>query len=335
MQIGIPRALGAYPYYPLWKTFLEELKIQTVTSPPTNRKILDLGVAACTDDACLPVKIFHGHALYLDGKADLILIPQVMSVQKKEYSCPLICALPEMVRFSLPLSTSTATLVMNAYHRKENLYREFEKFALMLGMARSAAKWAYVVAWEAYREHERLSKEGYHAGRMYNGRWEKLPRDRSPVIGFIAHPYLLYDDFTGKLPLSYLRDSGFSVLTPEMIPPEEIELHAGSLPKKMFWTAGKKLYASACAMAERSPAGIIYLSSFVCGVDSIISDLAERAVRRRGIPFMLLTIDEHTGEAGIRTRLEAFCEMLKRRRTDGRNVPAYGQYIHPAQGGFR
>ena len=36
-------------------------------------------------------------------------------------------------------------------------------------------------------------------------------------------------------------------------------------------------------------------------------------------PFMVLKIDEHTGEAGLDTRIEAFVDMLERRRRDEDN----------------
>jgi len=43
----------------------------------------------------------------------------------------------------------------------------------------------------------------------------------------------------------------------------------------------------------------------------------QRATREAGRPFMSLILDEHTGEAGLVTRLEAFVDMLARwkRRT--------------------
>jgi predicted nucleotide-binding protein (sugar kinase/HSP70/actin superfamily) len=55
--------------------------------------------------------------------------------------------------------------------------------------------------------------------------------------------------------------------------------------------------------------------SFGCGVDSFVCDLAERKVRRsRDMPFIILTIDEHSGEAGLDTRLEAFVDMIRWRK---------------------
>jgi len=53
--------------------------------------------------------------------------------------------------------------------------------------------------------------------------------------------------------------------------------------------------------------GIIYLMSFGCGVDSFVCDLIERRVRKtKDVPFIILTLDEHSGQAGMDTRLEAF-----------------------------
>ncbi len=43
-RVGIPRALFFYQYYPLWKTFLEELGAEIIVSGKTTKKILDDGV---------------------------------------------------------------------------------------------------------------------------------------------------------------------------------------------------------------------------------------------------------------------------------------------------
>ena len=57
--------------------------------------------------------------------------------------------------------------------------------------------------------------------------------------------------------------------------------------------------------------GILYVEAFGCGPDSMIEDLSARYVRRdRKIPFQVLTLDEHSGTAGVMTRLEAFVDMI-------------------------
>ena len=66
---------------------------------------------------------------------------------------------------------------------------------------------------------------------------------------------------------------------------------------------------------EAEVAGIVYITAFGCGTDSLTAELVQRTVRRYSrIPQLILNIDEHTGEAGVVTRLEAFVDMLKWRR---------------------
>ncbi len=58
--------------------------------------------------------------------------------------------------------------------------------------------------------------------------------------------------------------------------------------------------------------GIIYLTPFACGLDSIIIEFIERRLKSHyNVPFLKLTIDEHTGEAGFDTRLEAFLDLME------------------------
>jgi predicted nucleotide-binding protein (sugar kinase/HSP70/actin superfamily) len=59
--------------------------------------------------------------------------------------------------------------------------------------------------------------------------------------------------------------------------------------------------------------GIIGVMAFGCGPDSLMMHLVQRRAQDEGIPFMCLTIEEHTAEAGIITRLEAFLDMIHRR----------------------
>ena len=49
VNVGIPRALLYYTYYPAWKTFFETLGVQVSLSGTTSRKILDDGIKAAVD----------------------------------------------------------------------------------------------------------------------------------------------------------------------------------------------------------------------------------------------------------------------------------------------
>ena len=54
--------------------------------------------------------------------------------------------------------------------------------------------------------------------------------------------------------------------------------------------------------------------AFGCGPDSLMMDMVRRhSVRLESTPFMCLTLEEHTAEAGVVTRLEAFTDMINRK----------------------
>ena len=60
--------------------------------------------------------------------------------------------------------------------------------------------------------------------------------------------------------------------------------------------------------------GIIHLTAFGCGPDSIIGRLMEGDCDDANLPFLTLRVDEHTGDNHTQTRLEAYIDMLKMRK---------------------
>jgi predicted nucleotide-binding protein (sugar kinase/HSP70/actin superfamily) len=55
-----------------------------------------------------------------------------------------------------------------------------------------------------------------------------------------------------------------------------------------------------------------------------VGEIIERRIVNK--PFIMLTVDEHTGEAGMLTRLEAFVDMIERQRRQAfeNNLSAHG-----------
>jgi Uncharacterized protein conserved in bacteria len=68
--------------------------------------------------------------------------------------------------------------------------------------------------------------------------------------------------------------------------------------------------------------GIIYVSSFACGIDSVVMELIKERIGE--FPLLILKIDEQTGEAGFNTRIEAFIDMIERRKEIEGNLSAHG-----------
>ncbi len=336
MKVGIPRALFYYNFFPLWKTFYEELGCEIILSPKTNKEILDLGIKACVDEACLPIKVFHGHVESIKDKVDFLFIPRNTSLSYSEFTCPKICGLPEMIIHSIKDLPKVVTPDFNLYHRRIDLDRTIQDMSEPLGIDLSRAKNAYRKALreqEIYRQHLLegfLPEEALFNHRMNSGGNGSHRMNRGNIL-VLSHPYNLYDSFINMDLIHKVKKMGYRLFTVEEMEPQKINMYANQLEKRMFWTFGRELIgAGLCAIEEEFRwDGMIFLSSFACGLDSIIADFIERKIRRKGtLPFMQLFIDEHTGEAGIDTRIEAFIEMIERRRDYGGNLSPYGECVY-------
>ncbi|MGI6703439.1 MAG: acyl-CoA dehydratase activase-related protein [Clostridia bacterium] len=310
-RVGIPRALLYYNYFPMWEAFFKELGAEVVLSDLTNKKILDDGVNCSVDDACLPIKVFHGHIINLKDRVDYLFVPRLISVERNEYICPKFCGLPDMVLNSVRELPTVIDCTINL----RNSYSSLRKAVLDVGRLFTSdyrrIYMAYRKAAQNLKFFEELMENGATPLEAMRGCHSAKGEYRYP-IGLIGHPYNIYDNYVSMRIIDKLRDRGINVITQDMICSTELDRIARGFSKPMFWSFGKRIMAaSRYLIDERQARGIIYLVAFGCGLDALVGDLVERRIRKRGIPFCLLTIDEHTGEAGIDTRLEAFVDMLE------------------------
>ena len=66
---------------------------------------------------------------------------------------------------------------------------------------------------------------------------------------------------------------------------------------------------------RKPPAGVVILKPFLCGPDCDIEEnLGEVMPADRNIPFLVHVVDENCSEEGLRTRLEAFGDLITRRQ---------------------
>ena len=101
-KIGIPRALLNHKFSPMWETFFSILGLEVCLSPMTTRKILEDGIRHTVDEACLPVKVFSGHVIYLRDKVDYIFVPRMASIEKGNFICAKFLGLPDVIRNWIP-----------------------------------------------------------------------------------------------------------------------------------------------------------------------------------------------------------------------------------------
>ncbi len=317
IKIGIPGGLMSYYYLPMWKTFFEMLGATVVTSGKTTKTILNNGTKHVVDESCLPMKIAVGHVLQLQ-EVDYIFLPRIVSIAPTEYICPKFLGFPDMVQQSLELLPPILTININQYRTKTNLIQSFQQLGKVFGINRRKIETAYQKALMNHKKYMHFIQEGFlpkDALQLYtNPQMVKinLQSKNKPWIAVIGHPYHIYDEFTSMNLMERLKKLGFHAATPEQLPENIINQYAANLPQKLFWTFGRQAIGSAYYyLSHPKVVGLVYVTSFSCGPDSMIGEFIARQARKSdNIPFLNLTLDEHTGKAGIVTRLEAFVDMI-------------------------
>ncbi|GAW94245.1 acyl-CoA dehydratase activase-related protein [Calderihabitans maritimus] len=322
LRIGYPATLSYYTYFPFWKAFFEQLGCSFIVSPPTTKAILDQGVRETVSDACVPIKLFHGHVLALKDKVDYLFLPRMVSVTRFSTFCPKFLGLPNMVRYSIDHLPKLIDDRIDLKKGRMELFRVCQKIGRRLGCTFGSICRAYVSAINIHKRYEKLLWKGFRPSEgmvlcfQKQGRIpEKVPATGGIELAVLGYPYEVYDPYVSVGLLKKLDQMGCRVWTVEMVPRRDLYQFRKVLPKNLFWYySNRVIWATYYYLKRGNIDGLIHVTAFGCGPDAMVGKLMELEARKRGVPFMTLTIDEHTGDAGVQTRLEAFVDMIKYRR---------------------
>jgi len=324
VKVGIPRALLFYLYYPMWQAFFNEIGVQVIPSGRTTKSILDDGIREALADVCVPIKLYYGHVTDLKGKVDYLFIPRVVCLNGKTVYCPKFLGLPDMIRYSVDNLPPIIDVRMDSRQGRFSLLKAYIEIGKYFGAGKITSIKAYLKALGVHYRFNRLLRKGFSPLEameiLKNPRTAKAGSATTKVnlkFAVLGYPYAIYDSFISVNILERLRQLGVRVMTAENIHPALLSLQRNcDLPKRRVWTLSDVALKAAHLLFKRGRIdGILHITAFACGPDSLLNKLIElKAKQYRNVPFMTLMIDEHTGEAGIATRLEAFVDMVRRRK---------------------
>ena len=320
-RIGIPRALFYYTYFPFWEIFFTELGAEVVVSGPTNKKILQDGLNRSSSELCLPIKLLNGHIVDLAGRCDFVFLPYIISTQKGSFYCPKLIATPDIAKAALPgLSLMSADVdIDNFFSSLFSTLREVASKLCTNPMRIYAAYRKALERQEIFEGHvhggapfeEALS--GARAGRSRGNGAGGPAAGEGPVIAVIGHTYLFNDAYISFDLLRRLRERGARVVTSDMLSAAQIAETLSDIECGTHWSLGNRVVASVIRFSRGGEAdGIVYITPFGCSSDSLIKEYVDANLPEKK-PMLVLTVDEHSGDAGIVTRLEAFFDMISRR----------------------
>lgn len=320
IKIGIPYALYFYEYYPLWKEFLTLLGAEVILSPPTNKKILDLGLRSALSEICLPVKIFYGHVLSLTEQVDYLLIPRMVCIERGAFFCPKIIGLPDMVKSSLGSICTQVSPLIDVRQSKSTWKNSLLQVGQLITDNSLAISRAFSVSWENFQKSYLSNLLDPNVLRPDISRENacKISKNEGEIpinIAVMGHDYLINDSYINLDLINKLKKMNVNVLTPEMVHPDIIKKQSKKLYKPIFWSLSRRVVGAAFYYFEKQVEGIIHLTSFECGEDSMVGELIHHQSRKYpGVAYTEFVFDEHAGQAGINTRIEAFLDMIRRKK---------------------
>lgn len=315
MLAGLPRGYFYYSYSDFMDTLFDGTDVEIAAGPENSDDILERGSRLTADEACLPVRLFAGQIDAMQGHFDRILIPRIMKDAGGLWLCPKLLGIPEL---------SGASFRESSLYITDPVYfnKPAQSSRVLCDMGRSFGldkKKITANFRKAYRSLKDISagRRPFHieAGNEFMppvpGPGEiVLPCTKKVLLA--GHCYNVFDRFANGNIVRKLDDMGIGVVTEKdavCLSAYRASCRAGFM-KKPFWEAFSRIYGTVMSLMDEID-GIIYLSSFSCGIDPFITEMIRK--RTGDMPFMVLKLDEHKGDAGVETRIEAFADMLGRR----------------------
>jgi predicted nucleotide-binding protein (sugar kinase/HSP70/actin superfamily) len=317
-RIGIPKALMYYRYFPFWYTFFEELGWRVKVSEGLGKK----GRIIYFEDSCLPMKLLVTHAVSLKDQVDFLFVPRLVSLHRTFIMCPKFRAAPDVLRLAgeghLPIIDETIDLRTG----RNSLLQSFLRIGEKLRASNRESKQAFLKGEQAYSKFKKEVNDRINRLPLKSLFELDIPRPyqekRSALrVAFIGHPYNLFDPDINKDVLTLTNQLGIEILTSEHLFEKEIDREISDLSKEIYWSSGREIVGALFHFLKSGVDGVIFLTSFKCGIDALLQEFIKRSLKLREkstIPFLVLSFDEHTGQEGLVTRLEAFRDVIESRK---------------------
>jgi predicted CoA-substrate-specific enzyme activase len=301
-RVGLLRASLNLEFLPFWTVFLRELGYEPVVSGKSTAELLQQHAGGLPAEFCLPIKAAaaQARALLAGGTVDHVFVPSVFECPARaegehRHTCLYAQQLPDLLRVGLgdrvvtcqfSLGHGLLSLVEPMLALGDALARPVDAVARALRKA-EAAQVAFT------RERRRLGEEALAAG-----------VDRAIVV--LGRPYNTHDPFLNLALAHHLDRLALPAIPWDLLPLDDVRLDArwNTVP----WHYSREQLRAIEFIRGDPRLFPLLVSSYGCGPDGFVVKHIDAMLADR--PRLLLEFDEHRGEAGLVTRLEAFADEI-------------------------
>jgi predicted nucleotide-binding protein (sugar kinase/HSP70/actin superfamily) len=303
--IGITDEFVLKGLFPFFATYLHELGFDLVVRTGARHETLKRGIEESNVPFCAPLQLYHGIVAELAAdRPDYLFLPRLRDLPRvqdepRAFSCPIAQGSADLLRWDVANGNGTRILDPVVRFGSENLdSRELKETCAEVARALGVRGKRWIRALEAAREAQR----DFDARCLELGR-EALAFCREhevlPVV-VLGRPYTIYNTILNSNVPAILREQGALPVPVDCYPvPDEVPLL-----EDVYWGQGQRTLRAATHVRRQPGVYSLLCSNYSCGPDSFVSHFY--AFGHEGKPFALIETDGHSGDAGTKTRVEAF-----------------------------
>jgi predicted CoA-substrate-specific enzyme activase len=297
--------------FPFFATFIHRLGFDLAVATGADRKVLKRGIEEANVPFCAPMQQYHGLVSGLaEARPDYLFLPmlrEIPRVKDEPHStvCPIVQAAPDMLRWDLGGEAAGRILspvvdMGPGMLDSERFLACCEELARGLGVRREST---WKAAWQAARE----TQLRFDAGLLDSGRRALAfcaEQGVTPVV-VLGRSYTIHNDVLNSNVPAILREQGSIAIPVDCLPvPEDAPVF-----DDVFWGYSQRILRAAWHVRRLPGVYSIFCSNYSCGPDSFT--VHTYAWLMEGKPFAIIETDGHSGDAGTKTRVEAFLHCVR------------------------
>ena len=315
--VGIPRVLNMYENYPFWFRFFTTLKYRVILSPPSTRKIYELGIESIPSESeCYPAKLAHGHVEWLIRKGIKYIFYPCIPYERTEfddapnhYNCPIVTSYAENIK-------NNVEGLRTEHVRFENPFIAFTNLDTVTMRLKDAfpdipADEVTAAAKAGWEELTHTREAMYRKGEETLKYLEETGRHGIVLAG---RPYHIDGEINHGIP-ELINSYGLAVLTEDSIS------HLNPVERPLMvldqWMYHSRLYAAANYVKTREDLDLIQLNSFGCGLDAVTTDEVNDILSHSGKIYTCLKIDEVNNLGAAKIRIRSLISAIRVRKQHG------------------
>jgi predicted CoA-substrate-specific enzyme activase len=300
---------GLLPFY---ATYLHELGFDLEVPAAAGREALKRGIEEAAIPFCAPMQQYHGLVAEMaEGQPEYLFLPMIRELPRVDGEphstiCPITQGAPDVLRLNLeggPRMLSPVVDMGTGFFDSPAFQDSCLSLARELG---KTAERRWRAAWRAGR----AAQAAFEARLQAIGQTalDYCREHDLLAVAVLGRGYTIHNDVLNSNVPSILREQGAIAIPVDCLP------LPGETPtfEEVYWGHSQRILRAAWHVRRTPGLYSIFCSNYSCGPDSFTAHFYSWLME--GKPYSIIETDGHAGDAGTKTRVEAFLHCVREAR---------------------